>query len=125
VYRSVFSPEAAALPFILWLDQIIDALLAFHMAHPAFHILFNAPLSLQAARLIQELPKELQSRFELGFQVRAPHLAPTQRILSATMSVELFKGVLLLILQAEQADRELLVHELKTALHRYLEPLLG
>ena len=77
------------------------------------------------ARLVEELPKELQTRFELGFQVRAPDLAPTQRILSATMTVEFFKGVLLLILQSEEAEQRLLVRELKTALHRYLKPLLG
>ncbi len=39
VYGSVFSVEAASFPFSIWLDQIIDALLAFHFAHPALHIL--------------------------------------------------------------------------------------
>src|SRR6266700_385910 len=43
VYGSVFSDEAASLPFSPWLDQIIDALLAFHFAHPAFHILLSIP----------------------------------------------------------------------------------
>lgn len=36
-----------------------------------------------------------------------------------------FKATLLLILQEEEAKQRLLVQELKTALHRYLEPLLG
>ncbi len=79
---------------------------------------------MQLARLILDLPKELQTRFELGFQVRAPHLSPKQLILSATMSVQLFKAVLPLILQAEEADQGLLVRELKTVLQRYLEPIL-
>ncbi len=39
VYGSVLSVEAASLPFSIWLDQLIDALIAFHIAHPAFHIL--------------------------------------------------------------------------------------
>ncbi len=125
VYSSVFSFEGASLPFSTWLDQIIDALIAFHFAHPAFHILLNTPPSLQVANLTHDLPKELQTRFELGFQVRAPNLSTTQRILSATMSVQLFKAVLPLVLRAEEADRRLLVRELKTVLHRYLEPLLG
>jgi AcrR family transcriptional regulator len=126
VYGSVFSVEAASLPFSTWLDQIIDALLAFHFAHPAFHILLSIPApSVQFASLADALPKELQTHFELGFQVRAPHLSPTQRRLSATMTVQFFKGVLRLLLQAEEAERRLLVRELKTALHRYLEPLLG
>jgi hypothetical protein len=83
------------------------------------------PPSLEVASLTDDLPKELQTRFELGFQVRAPHLSATQRRLSATMSVQLFKAVLRLLLQAEEAERRLLVRELKTVLHRYLEPLPG
>jgi len=67
----------------------------------------------------------MQARFELGFERRAPTLSPTQRRLSAIMSVQLFKAVLLLVLQAEEDERRLLVGELKTALGRYLEPLLG
>ena len=59
------------------------------------------------------------------FEVRAPRLSPKQRRLSATMSVQLFKAVLPLLLQAEEAKRKLLVRELKTVLQRYLEPLLG
>jgi AcrR family transcriptional regulator len=126
VYGSVFSIKAATLPFSIWLDQIIDALLAFHFAHPAFHILLSIPApSVQFASLADALPKELQTRFELGFRVRAPHLSQTQSRLSATMTVQFFKAVLRLLLQADEAERRLLVRELKTALHHYLEPMLA
>ena len=125
VYSTTFSLEAAALPFSEWLDQIVDALIAFHLAHPAFHILFDAPPSLEVAGLTQQLPKELQARFELGFQVRAPHLSARERRLSATMSVQLFRAVPRLVLQAEEAEQRMLVCELKTVLQRYLEPYLG
>jgi AcrR family transcriptional regulator len=124
-YDSVFSVEAASLPFSLWLDQVIDTLLAFHFAHPAFHILLNTPVSSRVTSLTHALPQEMQSRFELGFERRAPTLSPTQRGLSATMSVQFFKATLLLVLQAEEAERRLLVQELKTVLRRYLEPLFG
>src|SRR6266849_2753808 len=82
-------------------------------------------LCMQFASLADALPKELQTRFELGFRVRAPHFSQTQRRLSATMTVQFFKAVLRLLLQAEEAERRLLVRELKTALQRYLKPLLG
>ena len=124
-YGSIFSVEAASLPFSLWLDQVIDTLLAFHLSHPAFHILLNTPVSSRVTSLTRALPQELQARFELGFERRAPTLSPTQRSLSATMSVQLFKSVLLQVQQAEADERRLLVGELKTALRRYLEPLLG
>ena len=125
VYSTIFSLEAAALPFSEWLDQIVDALIAFHLAHPAFHILFDAPPSLEVAGLTQQLPKDLQTRFELGFQVRAPHLSATERRLSAMMSVQLFRAVPRLLLHVEKAEQKLLVCELKTVLQRYLEPYLG
>ena len=99
--------------------------MAFQLAHPAFHTLFDAPPSLRVAGLTNQLPKELQARFELGFQVRASHLSATQRRLSATMSVQLFKAVPRLVLQVEEAERNVLVSELKTLLQRYLEPYLG
>jgi AcrR family transcriptional regulator len=124
-YDSVFSVEAASLPFSLWLDQVIDTLLAFHFAHPALHILLNTPVSSRVTSLTHALPQEMQSRFELGFERRVPTLSPTQRGLSATMSVQFFKATLLLVLQAEEAERRLLVQELKTVLRRYLEPLFG
>jgi AcrR family transcriptional regulator len=125
VYSTVFSLEAAALPFSQWLDQIVDAVIAFHLAHPAFHTLFDAPPSLEVAGLTQQLPKELQTQLELGFQVRAPHLSATQRRLNATMAVQLFRSVPRLILQSEEVKQRLLVRELKTILQRYLEPDLG
>jgi len=65
------------------------------------------------------------SRFEHGFERRAPTLSPMQRRLSATMRVECFKAALLLVLQAEGDERKLLIHELKIMLQRYLEPLLA
>jgi AcrR family transcriptional regulator len=126
VYDSVFSMEAASLSLAHWLDQIIDGLVTFHLAHPAFLLLFSRNSSLsQFSSLSQSLQKEVQIRFEFGFQRRAPHLSSTQRILCATMSVQLFKAVLPLLLQAEEAERRLLMCELKTVLQRYLEPLLG
>ena len=125
VYSTVFSVEATMLPFSQWLDRLVDELIAFHLAHPAFHTLFDAPPSLEVAGLTQQLPQELQTRFELGLQVRAPQLSATQRRLSVTMSVQLFRSVPRLVLQAEEAEQRLLVCELKTMLQRYLEPYLG
>src|SRR5260370_12887361 len=89
VYGSVFSVEAASLPFSIWLDQIIDALLAFHFAHPPFHILASIPApSVQFSSLADSFLKYLQTNFELGFRVRAPHLLPHQRRSSTTRTVQ-------------------------------------
>ena len=126
VYDSVFSSEARSLPLSQWIDQIIDGLVAFQLAHPALMLLFmrNEPL-LQFSSPVHVLQKEVQTRIEAGIQLRAPHLSATQRVLSATICRHLFKSLLPLLLQAKEAERELLLQELKTALYRYLEPLLG
>ncbi|MDQ2715991.1 MAG: TetR/AcrR family transcriptional regulator [Chloroflexota bacterium] len=126
VYDSVFSSEAASLPLSHWINQSIDGLVTFHLTHPALLLLFSRNASLlQFSSSVHALQKEIQTRVEGGIQSRAPHLSTTQRILSATISVHLFRAILPLLLQAQEAERELLLHELKTALHRYLEPLLG
>ncbi|GHO42047.1 TetR/AcrR family transcriptional regulator [Ktedonospora formicarum] len=122
IYNSVFSIEATALPLPQWLDQIFDRLVAFHLAHPAFLLLFSRSTAIaQYASSTHALQKEVQTRFEAGFQRRAPSLDATQRILCATMSVQLFKTILPLLLQAEEAERRLLMRELKTMLCSYLE----
>jgi AcrR family transcriptional regulator len=125
IYDSIFSNEAAKLSFPIWLDQIIDALVTFHVDHPAFHVLLNAHPSSRVTDLTDELPKGLQTNFELGFQRRAPNLSSMQRRLSATMSAQLYKAVTKLILQADEAERKLIVNELKTVMRRYLEPILN
>lgn len=126
VYDAVFSIEAASLPLSDWINQSIDGLVTFQLAHPALLLLFsrNEPL-VQFSSSVQALHKEIQARVEGGIQGRAPHLSATQRKLSATFSVHLFGAILPLLLQAKEAERELLLQELKTMLYRYLEPLLG
>jgi AcrR family transcriptional regulator len=125
MYSSIFSHETATLSLSVWLDQIIQALVTFHLAHPAFKILFSStPPSLQPASLTHDLHQEVQMRFERGIQVRAPILSQMQVALSATMCIQLLKAVLPLALQAEEADRMRLVDELKSMLFRYLEPIL-
>lgn len=125
VYADAFADEAASVPLARWLDQAIDTLLAFHDNHPAFHILLNAPPSTAVANLTHDLPNELQRQFERGFQQRAPTLSTAQISLSALMSTQLFRAMLPRILISSVEQRELLVTELKTALRRYLEPVLG
>ena len=125
LYDAVFSTEAASLPLSDWINQCIDKLVTFHLAHPALLLLFskNAP-HLQFASAVHGLQKEVQTRLEGNIQIRAPHLTATQRILSATISVHLYGAILPWLLQAREAERERILREVKTMLYRYLEPLL-
>ncbi|WP_201369620.1 hypothetical protein [Ktedonobacter robiniae] len=86
------SESSASLPLSHWLNQIIDGLVTFHLAHPAFLPLFSRDYLLsQFSSLAHALQQEVQTCFAFGFQRGAPHLSSTQRILSATISVQLFK----------------------------------
>lgn len=125
VYETAFAGEVASAPLARWLDQALDTLLAFHDNHPAFHILLNTPPSTVVANLTHDLPNELQRQFERGIQQRSPRLSTAQLSLSALVSAQLFRAMLPRILASPEEQRALLVAELKTALWRYLEPLLG
>ncbi|HEV2239242.1 MAG TPA: TetR/AcrR family transcriptional regulator [Ktedonobacterales bacterium] len=125
VYAAAFASETASWPLAGWLDQVIDTLLTFHDHHPAFHILLNTPPSPDVANLTHDLPHELRRQFERGLQQRAPALPTPQLTLSATMITQLFRATLPLILTSPPEQRLLLVAELKTALQRYLDPLVG
>jgi len=101
VYDSVFSIEAASLPLARWLNQIIDGLVTFHLAHPAFLLLFsrNSPLS-QFSSLAHALQQEVQTRFAFGFQRRAPLAAKCagwlcQQLRLPTVLGQLLVGVLI------------------------------
>lgn len=125
LYDAVFSSEATSLSLSQWINQCIDGLVTFHLAHPALLLLFsrNAPL-LQFSSTVHALQKEVQTHLEETIHIRAPHLTAVQCTLSATISVHLYGAILPLLLQAKETERELLLQELKTMLYRYLEPLL-
>jgi AcrR family transcriptional regulator len=125
VFDATFAAETASAPLAHWLDQVLDTLLTFHDNHPAFHVLLNTPPSTRVANLTQDLPNELQRQFERGLRHRAPALSTTQLSLSAVLSTQLFRAMLPRILTSPAEQRVLLVAELKTALQRYLEPLVG
>src|SRR5260370_41565285 len=56
-YDTIFLVEASTLPLPLWLDQIFDTLIAFHLSHPAFHVLLNTPVSSPLTSLTRALPQ--------------------------------------------------------------------
>jgi hypothetical protein len=55
---------------------------------------------------------------------RLPDMPSEQRTRTANMTLHLFKAGLTLIMSHEGAERAAYVAELKTVMHRYLEPLL-
>ncbi|AEM87349.1 TetR/AcrR family transcriptional regulator [Streptomyces violaceusniger] len=125
-HGTVFTPENVGLPLGELLDTILDPMIEFNCANPAFLALIQS--SDAPGRLLEEhaeLHDSIQDRISELIGVRNPDLSPERRAHTTTMAFALFKAGLALILGHEGAEREAYVVELKTALYGYLAPVLG
>lgn len=120
------TPENLALPLPELLDAYLDPLIRFNVENPAFAVLTQAPGS--PGRLAQEfnaLHSALLTRIEgllTGFLPDAP---PAHLSRVANMTFAVFQAGLMLVLSHEGAQRDAYAAELKTALFRYLDPVIG
>lgn len=117
-------PGAASLPLAALIDQVIDPMIAFHAANPAARILLQgADLSPALAARTGELHQLALRRTRELVAARAPGLAPDEQARIATVTFQVFKGMLPAILAASGPERAALARELKTVLCRYLAPI--
>ncbi|OPF74067.1 TetR family transcriptional regulator [Streptomyces antioxidans] len=124
--HGVFTPENAALPLRELIDAVLDPMIEFNCANPAFLTLLQS--SEAPGNFLEEHAAQhdsIQDRIEELIGVRNPELSPERRTHTASMAFALFKAGLGLILGHEGAEREAYVTELKTALYGYLAPVLG
>ncbi|MEU8823230.1 TetR/AcrR family transcriptional regulator [Streptomyces sp. NPDC048636] len=122
----VFTEENASLPLGEMLDAVLDPMIEFNCANPAFLALINSTDA--PGRVIEEhhaLHVTLQARVEELIAVYRPDLPDDRLTQTATMAFHLFKAGLDLILAHEGAEREAYVTESKAALYGYLAPTLG
>jgi AcrR family transcriptional regulator len=117
-------PGAASVPLGNLIGQVIDPMIAFHVANPAARILLqSADLSPALAARTWQLHEAALRRAEGLVAARAPGLPPDERARVASVTFQVFKGMLPAILAAGPDERDALVCELKTVLLRYLEPI--
>jgi AcrR family transcriptional regulator len=117
-------PGAASLPLGTLIGQVIDPMVAFHVANPAAGILLqSADLSPALAAHTRQLHETALRHAEGLVAARAPGLSPGERIRVASVTFQVFKGMLPPILAAGPDEREAMIRELKTVLFRYLEPM--
>jgi AcrR family transcriptional regulator len=104
----------------------VDRFIEFNCRHPAFFVLMHGPdIPGRIAEEHDALHTTLVARVETilaPFAPAAPQAAVTR---TAQMCVGIYKAGLELILAHEGDEREAYVQELKGALVRYLEPLMG
>ncbi|MFF1506105.1 TetR/AcrR family transcriptional regulator [Streptomyces sp. NPDC058326] len=124
-HGQAFTPENLGLPLPELLDAVVDPMIEFNCANPAFLALMHG--SDAPGRIAEEhdaLHVSLLARVREVIAHYAPGIPPQDRARIADMTFATFKGGLDLVLAApEGPERDAVIAELKTLLLRYLIPL--
>jgi AcrR family transcriptional regulator len=120
-YTAALSPALGRRPLPQVVDQVVDALVAFHVAHRgAKALLAGADVSPELAAVTESLHAAMCDRVEDLIAGLAPALPAADRARSAEVTVQIVKAILPLVLAAAPAERGPVVAELKRALTGYL-----
>lgn len=118
------TPETTPLEEVI--AGTVDRFIEFNCRHPAFFVLMHGPdIPGRIAEEHDALHTTLVARVETILAPFAPDAPPAAVTRTAQMCVGIYKAGLELILAHEGDEREAYVQELKGALVRYLEPLMG
>ncbi|MBC9716962.1 TetR/AcrR family transcriptional regulator [Streptomyces sp. TRM66268-LWL] len=119
------SPENVQLPLAQMVDAMVDPLLEFNSRNPAFHVLMHGPDSPgQVTEAFETLHGAVCRRIEELLALYLPDTPKSEITIFANTVLALFKAGLdlLAVHQDEQAAYRT---ELKRALFRYLDPVIG
>jgi AcrR family transcriptional regulator len=106
------------------LDLMVDPLVDFNLANPAFQALLHGPdAPTGLTRATERLYRDALSHVDALLGALAPGLSAEERRRRAVVCKHVAKALLPLILAAEASERERLVAELKSVLRGYLAPL--
>jgi AcrR family transcriptional regulator len=121
LYAVAFDPELAHRSLEELVDGIVDPLIAFSLANPAAHtLLYVSDVSPDVAQVTAALHASVLQQLETIISLRAPHLRRQQLARTARVSIQIFKAMQPLILDAASRQRAAFVRDLKTALIGYL-----
>ncbi|MFF2670139.1 TetR/AcrR family transcriptional regulator [Streptomyces niveus] len=125
-YGQAFTPAHMDLPLPEMLDAVLDPLITFNCENPAFAVLMHgSEIPGQVTEEHDVLHSTLLTRVEEILGSYLPDTPRAERTRTAEFVFVLFKGGLDLILSHEGEEREAYVGELKNAMFRYLDPLVG
>ncbi|WP_432191196.1 TetR/AcrR family transcriptional regulator [Streptomyces sp. bgisy027] len=126
MYGEALAPVDPATPLEEAVASAVDRFIAFNCAHPAFFALMHGPdVPGRMAEEHDALHATLLSRIEGLLSSFLPDAAPADLARTAHMCLGMYKAGLELVLAHEGAERDAYVQELKYALIRYLDPLVG
>ncbi|MET9554756.1 TetR/AcrR family transcriptional regulator [Streptomyces sp. NPDC006645] len=125
-YGQAFTPAHMELPLPEMLDAVLDPLITFNFENPAFAVLMHgSEIPGQVTEKHDVLHDTMLTRVEEILGSYLPDTPRAERTRTAEFVFVLFKGGLDLILSHEGEEREAYIGELKNAMFRYLEPLVG
>lgn len=120
-YDSALDLETAHLPLELMVDRVVDPLVDLHLSNPALRTLLSGPeTSPTLTAPTQHLHESVLSRVEALVALRLPSLSDTERSRVARISLQIFKAIQPLVLEASPCERPAVIADLKAALIGYL-----
>lgn len=121
-----FAGDLVAMPLPELIDQVVDAVVAFKSAQPAYWaLLHGSATGDRLAAAAEQLTQDIATRFAEVLARRAPHLPLERCVLLATMCTAMFKSVVPLAVAAPPERAAELTAELKAMLLAYLGPALA
>jgi AcrR family transcriptional regulator len=125
-YGEALAPVDPATPLEEAVGAAVDRFIAFNCEHPVFFALMHGPdIPGRMAEEHDALHATLLTRIEGLLSSFLPGTPPADLTRTAHMCLGIYKAGLELILAHEGAERDAYARELKDALIRYLDPLVG
>ena len=120
MHERALAPDNRPLPLAVFLDRIIDPIVAFNRDHPALMRLFGGTgVSADLQDLLADLRSRLLERFDTGFAARLPDFDPDQRRRMVIVSLQIALALLPLTLGPDNSQGDAFAMELKAALRAY------
>ena len=113
--------EAAQLGVSALADRIFDLMIGFFDERPAYFTLLNATLGYQRSA---DARQRLRAQFGAALREKRPEMPAEEAQRTATVALQIVKGLNPLYAQATAAERRELVAEFKLALTAYLRSRL-
>ncbi|MFC8535308.1 TetR family transcriptional regulator [Streptomyces sp. NPDC057249] len=124
-YGAAFLADHLELPLDRMLDATLDPLIEFNCANPAFTVLMHgSEIPGMVTKDHDAVHVTMLSRVETILAGYLPDKPPAEVTRIATMIFNIFKSGLDVIMAHEGDERQAYIREMKTVLHRYLEPML-
>lgn len=126
IHETTLAGDAATAPLPAALDRVVDPIVAFNRANPAFAALAGGThASPRLADVFEDLHAEVVRLLDGFVAARAPRLDPERRRRTAAVALRIALALLPLTLDPDPGRGDAIVGEMKAALGGYLASVLG